>query len=78
MELIIKNKTNKIAFFIDIKVLNENGELLVPVTLSDNYFSILPDGEKKVDFNIYDNRKIIVVIDGWNTNALKININPME
>jgi exo-1,4-beta-D-glucosaminidase len=78
VELIIKNKTNKIAFFIDIKVLNENGELLVPVTLSDNYFSILPDGEKKVDFNIYDNRKIIVVIEGWNTNALKININPME
>jgi len=74
VELVIKNKTNKIAFFIDVKVLDENGEYIIPVSLSENYFSVLPSGERKISFKIDkidSNEKFSVFIEGWNTNSIK-------
>lgn len=42
----IKNPSDKIAFFIELRAENEKGELVVPVFWTDNYVSLLPGEEK--------------------------------
>ncbi len=76
--LIISNKSDKIAFFIDVKVLNDKGEYIIPSTLSDNYFSILPNENKKIFLEIKDDMNLNLKIEGWNTNQVFLNFKDMK
>ena len=43
IDLKLKNPTDKIAFFIEMKAKNnQNNEVILPVFWSDNYISLLP------------------------------------
>jgi len=47
-EINLVNKTDKIAFFIEAKIIDKNdGFCILPVLWSENYFTVLP-GEKKI------------------------------
>ncbi len=66
----VKNKTNKIAFFIDIKILSrENNKSILPVFLSDNYFSLLPNESRIITCSFKRmNIPYKIEIKGYNTN----------
>ncbi len=71
-KIIIKNLADKIAFFIEVKVFNKNDDIAIPVTLSDNYISLLPGERKSISFIAPKGYKVI--LKGWNTNKKIINI----
>jgi exo-1,4-beta-D-glucosaminidase len=76
VEVEIKNPTNKLAFSIDLTVTAGNKDNpVLPIFLSDNYFSLLP-GESKIikgHFYIKDlkNKKPGIRISGWNVKAVQ-------
>jgi len=67
----IKNPTDKIAFFIELKVVGDrSGRSVLPIFWNDNYFSLLPGETKTVSgrFSRDDTRgeKPVIVFSGWN------------
>jgi len=67
----LKNKTDKIAFFIHLAITDKNsGETIVPVIWSDNYVSLLPGETKVLNAEInnskLEGRKMELAIDGYN------------
>jgi len=66
----IKNESDKVAFFIDVRVLNEEtNNSFLPVFISDNYFSLLPGKSKVISgsFNNNNDVKSKIEVKGWNT-----------
>jgi len=75
-EIEVENETDKIAFFIDVKVLDkEKNESILPIFLSDNYFSLLPGESKTISgsFKKKDNLQSRIEVKGLNTNKLIYN-----
>ena len=69
VELTLENTSDKIAFFIELKVVDEKtGESFLPVFWSDNYISILPHSKKiiKGTFKNSSDKKPKLIINGWN------------
>ncbi len=72
----IKNHTSKLAFSIELTVTSGNNDNpILPIFLSDNYFSLLP-GESKIikgHFYIKDlkNKKPGIRITGWNVKVVQ-------
>ncbi|NPA35871.1 MAG: glycoside hydrolase family 2 [Chlorobi bacterium] len=70
-EVTLKNKSDKIAFFIHVAINDSNtGETVLPVIWSDNYVSLLP-GEKRVltaeiKDEYLDGKNTKLVVDGYN------------
>ncbi len=67
----LKNPSDSIAFFLSIEINEEDtGEPVLPQFLTDNYFSLLPKEEKKIeaDFFLRDLKgdSPEVMIEGWN------------
>ena len=68
----ISNPGNETAFFIRLKICNQNNELALPVFLTENYFTLLP-GENKIVELDYSQVKVAnktdelkLVVEGWN------------
>ena len=75
----IKNEGGETAFFIRLKVVNEAGEFVLPVFLSENYFTLLPGESKSIDLDCTfaaskDIRKLKVVSEGWNVPVQEISL----
>jgi mannosylglycoprotein endo-beta-mannosidase len=68
----ISNPGNETAFFIRLKVLNKNDELVLPSFFTENYFTLLPGDARNIqlDFSASghntDNDGLRLVIEGWN------------
>jgi hypothetical protein len=70
--IVVSNPNNETAFFIRVKILNAKNELVLPVFLTDNYFTLLPGDEKEIGLDLtesnlqgsHDGLKLIV--EGWN------------
>ena len=71
IEVTLKNNSGKLAFFTELKIVNENtNESILPVFWSDNYVSLLPNTEKKITgrFKKSDKEtKAKLIVNGWNT-----------
>ena len=71
VEVTLKNDSDKLAFFNELKLVNEKtNESVLPVFWSDNYVSLLPHSQKKITgrFKKGDNEtKVKLVVNGWNT-----------
>ncbi len=68
----ISNPGNETAFFIRLKISDANNELLLPVFLTENYFTLLPGENKSVELD-YSQVKTLnktdefkLVVEGWN------------
>ncbi|MBS1232154.1 MAG: glycosyl hydrolase, partial [Bacteroidetes bacterium] len=68
----ISNPGNETAFFIRLKIYNQNNELVLPVFLTENYFTLFPGENKTVELD-YSQVKIVnktdelkLVVEGWN------------
>lgn len=71
----LKNNSNVIAFFVNLKLKSAEGEILFPVYWSDNYVSILPGETKILECRIEDKNSDIstsqISIEGWNVKRTK-------
>jgi len=68
----LKNEDKRnITFFTQLLLKDEAGDVIIPMQWSDNYVSILPEGEKilKCTFNPgqVKDRKLKLHVKGWNT-----------
>ncbi len=76
----LKNTSDKIAFFIDAQLRQENGTTLFPVFWDDNYVSLLPGETRtltcKADKKLINNQNISIDIKGWNIEKSGIKANP--
>lgn len=79
VSLDIENTSDKIAFFINAKILDENGNIMTPVFWNENYVSIQPDDtiqlscEIKSSFIIKD-KPLKLKISGMNTDNKIIDV----
>ena len=56
--LTIKNTSNQIAFFLEMKLKDsQSGELILPVYWSDNYISLLPGETKTVTADVHQKKE---------------------
>jgi hypothetical protein len=68
----ISNPNNETAFFIRLKVLKPDNELLLPSFFTDNYFTLLPGDKKQVDVDYNSNKSTVglnelkLSVEGWN------------
>jgi hypothetical protein len=75
--VLLSNKSNTLAFFNRLKLVDQNGSLISPAFYSDNYFSLLPNETKTVQIEVAKNKaetKVQLVLEGMNvkSNVLKI------
>lgn len=69
LEVKLKNTTSKLAFFIQLQLLDEAGKPVRPSFYTDNFFSLLPNESKTVviDTSLEDMPSLAsIVIKGWN------------
>lgn len=74
----IQNNTNETAFFTRLKVVDKkSGELLLPVFFSDNYITIFPGEQKKIEIDLSNlpaekrNTSLQMVLEPWNGLLIK-------
>ncbi|MFH4965685.1 sugar-binding domain-containing protein [Gaetbulibacter sp. M235] len=72
-EVTLDNPSDKIAFFIELKIVDtETGLSILPVVWSDNYISILPGETRaykaKIKKKHLSNKETKFVYNGWNAN----------
>jgi mannosylglycoprotein endo-beta-mannosidase len=79
-DIVISNPTDETAFFIRLKIMNLKNELVLPIFLTDNYFTLLPGDEKQVvldltEINNPGNRnELKLVVEGWNMLPIEIKL----
>ncbi|HQG77813.1 MAG TPA: glycoside hydrolase family 2 TIM barrel-domain containing protein [Bacteroidales bacterium] len=72
------NQENETAFFIRLKIVDRQGNLVLPSYFSENYFTLLPGDSKQVNIELPaqpPTRKsdgIRLVLEGWNTGPEEI------
>jgi hypothetical protein len=68
----ISNPTDETAFFIRLKVINEKDELVLPVFMTDNYFTLFPGEAKQIGLDAGGIKKdpslsgLRLAVEGWN------------
>lgn len=75
----VGNPGKETAFFIRLKVVDEKGELVLPVYLEENFFTLLPGESRKVKLDVTKafNGKAPVKklsVEGWNIEPQNINL----
>jgi hypothetical protein len=74
--IIVSNPGRETAFFIRLKVLDENNELFLPAYFSENYFTLLP-GEKRMielDVDKSKSKNCKLAIEGWNVSEQSVKL----
>jgi exo-1,4-beta-D-glucosaminidase len=63
----LKNNSDKIAFMINLKVVNKgNGEIILPVFWEDNFISLLPGEVRTISAKFNTTEDAELKISGWN------------
>ncbi len=68
----ISNPGAETAFFIRLKLMNKQDELVLPSFFTENYFTLLPGDRKNIEvdfstsFNKSDNDNLKLIMEGWN------------
>jgi len=75
----LENRSDKIAFFINLTLLDNKGIQIFPVFWNDNYISLLP-GEKRnitcsIPKSVMKNVKLQIQLTGWNVKKQLLEIN---
>lgn len=68
----VSNPGNETAFFIRLKINNQDKELVLPVFFTENYFTLLPGENRQVELDISgacnknESGELKLVVEGWN------------
>lgn len=78
---IIQNNTSETAFFTRLKVVEKaGGELALPVFLTDNYLTLFPGEQKRIEIDLSKlpsdkrNRNMQLVLEPWNGQVIKLDL----
>jgi hypothetical protein len=76
IEVTLTNHVNNpVAFFNRVTLLDANKkERVLPVFYSDNYFSILPGGEKKITVDYEPSSPPLITVEGWNVRIQEVKV----
>jgi mannosylglycoprotein endo-beta-mannosidase len=67
--------TNTVAFFNRVTLVDANKkERILPVFYSDNYFSIVPGGEKKITIDYESSATPFIIVEGQNVRPQEIKV----
>ncbi|OQP53661.1 glycoside hydrolase family 2 protein [Niastella populi] len=67
--------TNTVAFFNRVTLVDANKkERILPVFYSDNYFSIVPGGEKKITIDYESSAAPLIIVEGQNVRPQEIKV----
>jgi len=73
LNITLENTNSKMAFFINLNVVDEAGNTIFPVFWDDNFVSILPNEKKTlkcvIPKELIQKTKTQLVISGWNINT---------
>ena len=72
----IQNTTSKVAFFVNLNILDKFGKTIFPVFWNENFVSILPNEKRTIKCiipNNVKNSKKNLIISGWNIKTQDIN-----
>lgn len=74
----IKNSSDYVSFFNNLKIKDQNDEMICPAFWSDNYISLLPHEEKTIECKVnkldVENKKLKLETQGWNTPRVITNL----
>lgn len=75
VEVVLTNPTDRLAFFLRVRVVRE-GEEVLPVYWSDNYFSLLPGESKhlKVNHTAGGQAGLCMQVEGWNITPATVEV----
>ncbi len=67
----MKNPSSKIAFFLQLHMLDENGHSVKPCFYSDNFFTLMPGEEKivEIDCSAAPSIRTCLKLKGWNVKS---------
>jgi hypothetical protein len=74
----VTNQENETAFFIRLKVVDKEGNLILPAYFSESYFTLLPGNSKEIKVALpagkatENSNGIRLVVEGWNTGPAEI------
>ncbi len=74
----LSNPGNETAFFIRLKVINSNNELILPAYFTENYMTLLPGESREIMLDLSTGKAptglsgLKLVIEGWNVPAQEI------
>ncbi|HUP11530.1 MAG TPA: hypothetical protein VM187_04945, partial [Niastella sp.] len=76
IEVTLTNSPNNpVAFFNRITLVNASTkERILPVFYNDNYFSILPGGEKKIIIDYEASAAPLIMVEGWNVRMQEVKV----
>ena len=80
IEITLNNpETNPVAFFNRLTLMDaKKKERVLPVFYSDNYFSIVPGGEKKIIVEYDGTITPAITVEGWNVRSQEISVQPVQ
>ena len=74
--IIVSNPGRETAFFIRLKVLDENNELFLPAYFSENYFTLLPGEKRMIELDVDKSKakNCKLAIEGWNVSEQSVKL----
>lgn len=66
----IKNEGKTIAFLLNLKLINSDGKIILPVFWDDNMISLTPNEQRTICASVNFSGAIELKVDGWNTKAI--------
>jgi exo-1,4-beta-D-glucosaminidase len=73
----LENPTDSLAFFVELRVVDADGNSILPVLWSDNYVSILPGESRELTARFpaaSDVSGATLMVKGWNVAAMEIEL----
>jgi exo-1,4-beta-D-glucosaminidase len=73
----LENPSDELAFFIELKVVDEDGSSILPVLWNDNYVSILPGESRELTARFAGDAGLAnakLIFQGWNVGATEIGL----
>jgi exo-1,4-beta-D-glucosaminidase len=70
----LKNQGNSIAFLINLKLYDRDGELILPVFWDDNFTTLLPDEQRTLHATFEKADTARLSVEGWNVKTKEINL----
>jgi exo-1,4-beta-D-glucosaminidase len=69
--VVVENLSSALAYQLELRLEDNKGEIVVPVTWDDNYFSLLPGESKKISCGL-DNIYQSIKLSGWNVKETEV------
>jgi len=73
----LSNPTDALAFFIELRVVDADGNSILPVLWDDNYVSILPGESRELTARfpmVDDVSGATLVLEGWNVESIEVKL----